>query len=106
MREISKIGENAQIDAIVVMHLRLISDAKRNLIDRKNEHASAIRAMLIIQVANWAKFTKLSDRIDAWLRDEADVRHRPCSDDTCGTIGRDRDRDSAAVAAATEYFAD
>ena len=66
MREISKIGENAQIDAVVVMQMQLISDAKRNLIDRKNEHASAIRAILIIQVANWARFTKLSDRIDAW----------------------------------------
>ena len=74
MREISKIGENAQIDAVVVMQMQLISDAKRNLIDRKNEHASAIRAVLIIQVANWDRFTKLSDRIDTWLKEEADAR--------------------------------
>ena len=97
MRTISKIGENAQIDAIVVMQMQLISDAKRNLMQQKNEHVSAIRAALIIQGANWTKFTKLSHRIDAWLKEEADARR---------TFGRDRDRDLAAVAAATEYFAD
>ena len=74
MREISKIGENAQLDAIVVMQLQLISDAKRNLMQQKSEHVSAIRAVLIVQGANWAKFTKLSDRINAWLKEEADAR--------------------------------
>ena len=81
MREISKIGENAQIDAIVVMQMQLISDAKRSLTDQKSEHVSAIRAVLKVQGDNWAKFTKLSDKIDAWLREEADAR-RPCPDCT------------------------
>jgi len=81
MREISKIGENAQIDAIVVMQMQLISDAKRSLMDQKSEHVSAIRAVLKVQGDNWAKFTKLSDKIDAWLREEADAR-RPCPDCT------------------------
>ena len=78
MREISKIGENAQIDAIVVMQLQLISDAKRNLMQQKSEHVSAIRAALNVQGDNWAKFMKLSDMIDVWLKEEDDAR-RPCS---------------------------
>ena len=113
MRKISKIGENAQIDAIVVMQLQLISDAKRIMTGHKSEHVSAIRSVLNVQSANWIEFWAFSDRLDAWLREEADAR-RPCPDDCdCGTcrtfgrtFGRDRDRDLAAVAAATEYFAD
>ena len=80
MREISKIGENAQIDAIAVMQLQLISDAKRNLMQQKSEHVSAIRAVLNVQCANWAKFTKLTVKIDAWLKEEDDAR-RTCPDD-------------------------
>ena len=80
MREISKIGENAQIDAIIVMQMQLISDAKRNLMQQKSEHVSAIRAMINVQGANWAKFTKLTVNIDAWLKEEDDAR-RPCPDD-------------------------
>jgi hypothetical protein len=80
MREISKIGKNAQIDAIVVMQLDLISDAKRILIQQKSEHVSAIRAVLNVQDANWTKFAKLSDRINAWLKEEADAR---ASRDSC-----------------------
>ena len=79
MREISKIGKNAQIDAIVVMQMHLISDAKRNLMQQKSEHVSAIRAVLNVQGENWAKFMKLSDRIDAWLKEEDDAR-QPCTD--------------------------
>lgn len=79
MREISKIGKNAQIDAIVVMQLHLISDAKCILIQQKSEHVSAIRAVLNVQGANWTKFAKLSDRINAWLKEEDDAR-RPCSE--------------------------
>ena len=74
MRKISKIGENAQIDAIVVMQLRLISDAKRNLMQQKDEHVVAIRAVLNVQSANWIEFWAFSDRIDAWLKEEADAR--------------------------------
>lgn len=79
MREISKIGENAQIDAIIVMQMQLISDAKRILMQQKSEHVSAIRAMINVQDANWAKFTKLTVKIDAWLKEEDDAR-RPCAD--------------------------
>ena len=79
MREISKIGKNAQIDAIVVMQMQLISDAKHNLLQQKSEHVSAIRAVLNVQDANWTKFAKLSDRINAWLKEEDDAR-RPCSE--------------------------
>jgi hypothetical protein len=78
MREISKIGKNAQIDAIVVMQMQLISDAKHNMLQQKSEHVSAIRAVLNVQDANWTKFAKLSDRINAWLKEEDDAR-RPCS---------------------------
>ena len=65
MRAISKIGVNAQIDAIVVMQMQLISDAKSILMDQKSEHVSVVRAVLKDQVANWAEFMKLSDKIDA-----------------------------------------
>ena len=100
MREISKIGENAQIDAIAVMQLQLISDAKRNLIQQKSEHVSAIRAVLNVQRANWIEFTKLSDRIDAWLREDVDVS-------AIAVVGTGvTSSDFVAVAAAAEYFAD
>jgi hypothetical protein len=83
MREISKNGENAQIDAIIVMQMQeLISDAKHNLMQQKSEHVSAIRAVLNVQCANWAKFAKLTVKIDAWLKEEDDARrHCPCPDD-------------------------
>jgi hypothetical protein len=64
MRAISKIGVNAQIDAIVVMQMQLISDSKSILMDQKSEHVSVIRAVLKDQNANWAEFMKLSDKID------------------------------------------
>lgn len=100
MREISKIGKNAQIDAIVVMQLHLISDAKCNLMQQKSEHVSAIRAVLNVQRANWEKFTKLSNRIDAWLREDVDVS-------AIAVVGTGvTSSDFAAVAAAAEYFAD
>jgi hypothetical protein len=84
MREISKIGESAQIDAIVVMQLQLISDAKRNLMQQKSEHVVAIRAVLIIQDSNWTEFWAFSDRIDAWLKEEADARaYRDSCPDGC-----------------------
>ena len=65
MRAISKIGVNAQIDAIVVMQLQLISDAKSILMDQKSEHVSVVRAVLKDQVANWAEIMKLTVKIDA-----------------------------------------
>ena len=99
MREISKIGENAQIDAIVVMQLQLISDAKRNLMQQKSEHVSAIRSVLIIQGANWTKFTKLSDRIDAWLKEENCSK---CPDGRVCQVCHI----SHTYGAAAEYFAD
>ena len=81
MREISKIGENAHIDAIVVMQLHLISDARRNFMQQKGEHVSAIRAALNVHDTNWTKFAKLVHRIDAWLKEEDDARRSsaPCS---------------------------
>ena len=81
MREISKIGENAHIDAIVVMQLQLISDARRIFMQQKGEHASAIRVALNVQDTNSTKFAKLVHRIDAWLKEEDDARRcsAPCS---------------------------
>ena len=109
MREISKIGENAQIDAIAVMQLQLISDAKCNLMQQKSEHVSAIRAVLIVQGANWAKFTKLTVKIDAWLREERLTEvteegnaRQPCPHDCkCQTCHY-----NSLYGAAAEYFAD
>jgi hypothetical protein len=59
MRAISKIGENAQIDADVVMRMQLISDARRIRVQNEDSHNSAIGALLKVQTANWVEFAEL-----------------------------------------------
>ena len=61
MRAISKIGENAQIDADVVMRMQLISDARRIRVQNEDSHNSAIGALLKVQTANWAEFAEFME---------------------------------------------
>lgn len=61
MRAISKIGENAQIDADVVMRMQLISDARRIRVQNEDSHNSAIGALLKVQTANWAEFAEVAE---------------------------------------------
>lgn len=61
MRAISKIGENAQIDADVVMRMQLISDARRIRVQNEDSHNSAIGALLEVQTANWVEFAEFAE---------------------------------------------
>lgn len=70
MRKVSKIGENAQIDAIVAMQLRLVSDAKSDLLRHRGERVSAIDALFKVQSDNWSAFAKVTRKINVCSKEQ------------------------------------